>query len=149
MTSAGPVTDFLTGQGRDGAGRTADQVLAFDDGRLEARHDFIQWLFPLTEPSAAVPGSPVLTLADVAAIRADPRAQATLTAAASRMRAFYEGSDHWLRPSDHNHLRITRIIRSLRLLVDDAAADAFRAAVLARADGTPVGPTSRAYWASA
>jgi hypothetical protein len=33
------------------------------------------------------------------------------------MTRFYPGNDHWLVAYDHNHLRITRIIQSLRLLV--------------------------------
>ena len=38
------------------------------------------------------------------------------------MLVFYRDTRHWRAPVDHNHLRITRIIRSLRLLVSDAAA---------------------------
>jgi len=146
-----PITRFLDGSGVDGAGRTHADVLALPDRQLEARHDFIQWLFPLPEASAAVPGSPVLTDADVRAIRASPAAQAALRAGAERMLAFYRAATHWLVPFDHNHLRITRIVRSLRLLVGDAEADRFRAAVLERVQtvGAPVNARSLAYWAEA
>ena len=48
-----PIVRFLVQDGRDGAGRTFAQVLAFGDAELERRHDFVQWLFPLGEPSAA------------------------------------------------------------------------------------------------
>ncbi|MDB5456077.1 MAG: hypothetical protein JWP92_1662 [Caulobacter sp.] len=142
---------FLAGEGPDAAGRTFDEVLALDDLLIERRHDFIQWLFPLTEPSAAVPGSPVLTPDLVAKLAASPAAQARLEAAAARMLAFYERSDRWLRPADHNHLRITRIIRSLRLLVGDAAADRFRRRILERvaAAGAPVGAAALRFWAEA
>ena len=144
------VTEFLDGTGTDSAGRRIAEVLAFDDAALEHRHDFVQWLFPLPEPSVAVPGSPVLTDADAAAIRADPAAQANLAAAATRMLAFYRGADAWLAPFDHNHLRITRIIRSLRLLAGDAAADGFRAEVLRLAgDPPPVNARSLGYWSDA
>ena len=142
---------FLTGEGPDAAGRDVDQVLAFDNAQLEHRHDFIQWLFPLTQPSAAVPGSPVLTSAMVADLTRSPAAQAHLAAAAARMLSFYERSDQWLRPADHNHLRITRIIRSLRLLAGDAAADGFRRRILERvaAAGAPVGAAALRFWAEA
>ena len=143
------IVQFLAGEGRDGAGRTADEVLTFDDDRLEARHDFIQWLFPLTEPSAAVPGSPVLSRDDVAALVASDLAQMRLARAARRMLAFYGATGGWRAPADHNHLRITRIIRSLRLLSGDAAADAFRQKILALAEDAPISATSRAYWNAA
>ena len=144
------VLRFLEGEGADAAGRRIGDVLAMGDGALEARHDFIQWLFPLPEPSAAVPGSPVLTPEDLAAIRGSAPAQANLRAAAARMAAFYAATDHWLAVHDHNHLRITRIIRSLRLLAGDAEADSFRAAMTARAEAEGrVNARSLDYWASA
>ncbi len=140
------IVRFLANDGRDAAGRTVEAVLAFDDICLENRHDFIQWLFPLTEPSAAVPGSPVLTPADVETLRRSAAAQARLARAARRMLAFYGATTAWRAPADHNHLRITRSIRSLRLLCGDAAADRFRECILALADGAPISATSRAYW---
>lgn len=149
MNGAGPVVAFLEGSGGDRAGRALADVLAFDDAALERHHDFIQWLFPLDQPSGAVPGSPVLTQADIAAIRASPRAQAGLAAAAERMRRFYADTNHWLVAVDHNHLRITRIVRSLRMLAGEAAADAFRAFVLERAGAAPVSDRSRAFWNAA
>ena len=145
-----PLVAFLTGEGRDAAGRTIAEVLAYDDGQLEARHDFIQWLFPLPEPSLAVPGSPVLTDDDERALKTDMRAQANLRSAAARMGAFYARNDHWLRSHDHNHLRITRIIRSLRRLAGDEAAEGFKAAILTRAgESSAINPRSLAFWASA
>jgi hypothetical protein len=147
----GPVLAFLRGEGVDGAGRGLFDVLAFDDATLEQRHDFIQWLFPLDEPSAAVPGAPVLSPAEAAAIRDDTLAQCALAAATDRMDGFYRRTTRWLAPHDHNHLRITRIIRSLRLLAGDAAADAFRDAILWRVEATraPVSARSRGYWMTA
>ena len=144
------IVAFLEGEGPDARGRTLFDVLAFDDALIEQRHDFIQWLFPLTEPSAAVAGSPVLTPEDVAAIQASGMAQIALAAATDRMDRFYRATHDWLMPSDHNHLRITRIIRSLRLLSGDAQAEAFKAAILWRVEATraPVSARSRGYWAT-
>ncbi len=142
------IVDFLEARGPDGAGRMIASVLAFGPRDLERHHDFIQWLFPLPEPSRAVPGSPVLDGEDVTRLRNSPAAQENLAHAASRMSRFYrEGSD-WLRMTDHNHLRISRIIRSLRLLAGDAAANAFRATILQRVEeaGVPVSKSSVAYW---
>lgn len=79
------LVDFLMGVGPDGSGRRIGEVLAFDDAQLERRHDFIQWLFPLPEPSRTVPGSPVLLPRDVAALKAVPLAGEHLRLAAARM----------------------------------------------------------------
>lgn len=148
---ARPILMFLEGEGTDARGRTVFDVLAMDDVALERTHDFIQWLFPLPEPSAAVPDSPVLTSGDIQAIRVSELAPIALAGATDRMAAFYQTTHDWLMPNDHNHRRITRIIRSLRLLQGDEAADAFRDVILERVEATraPVSARSRGYWATA
>ncbi len=148
---ARPIVMFLEGEGTDARSRTVFDVLAMDDVAMERTHDFIQWLFPLPEPSAAVPGSPVLTPGDIQAIRVSELAPIALAGATDRMIAFYQKTHDWLMPNDHNHRRITRIIRSLRLLQGDEAADAFRDAILERVEATraPVSARSRGYWATA
>ena len=142
---------FLEGEGTDARGRTIFDVLSFDDAALENTHDYIQWLFPLTEPSSTVPDSPVLTEDEATAVFDSVMAQCTLAAATDRMAAFYRNNDHWLKSADHNHLRITRIIRALRRLRGDAEAEAFRAAILAKVDttGAPISTRSRGYWQTA
>ncbi len=148
---ARPVVMFLEGEGTDARGRTVFDVIAMNDVALERTHDFIQWLFPLPEPSAAIPDSPVLTPQDIQAIRVSELAPIALAGATDRMAAFYQTTHEWLMPNDHNHRRITRIIRSLRLLVGDLEADAFHALILARVEATraPVSARSRGYWATA
>jgi hypothetical protein len=148
---AGPIVAFLEGEGADARGRTVFDVLAMDDAALERTHDFIQWLFPLPEPSGAVPDAPVLTPGEAQAIRDSVMAQCALAAATDRMEAFYRSTHGWLKPHDHNHLRITRIIRSLRLLRGDGEADAFRDAILCYVEATraPVSARSRGYWVTA
>ena len=78
-------------------------------------------------------------------------AQCALAAATDRMANFYGHNPHWLTAQDHNHLRITRIIRSLRLLRGPEEADEFRALILSldEAAGQPVSPSSRHYWMQA
>ena len=151
MAASGAVLAFLEGSGPDGRGRTLFDVLAFDNAALERTHDFIQWLFPLPEPSGAVPDAPVLSSDEIEAIQSSSLAMCALAAASDRMLIFYSATDHWLASSDHNHLRITRIIRSLRLLVGDAEADQFRAAILSRVQATsaPISARSQGYWATA
>jgi hypothetical protein len=145
------IVDFLTGAGPDGAGREIFEVLALDDPAIEATHDFIQWVFPLRERSGANPHAPTLTAGDVEAIRDSGHAEAALAAATDRMAIFYLRNGHWLIASDHNHLRITRIIKSLRLLRGDPQADAFRDLILARVAeaGSPVGTPTLGFWSRA
>ena len=125
------LTRFFGG-GEDDDGRTFDEIVGWDDARLEMVHDYIQWIFPLPERSGANPWAPVLDAATIAAIRGGAKAQARLRAAFLRMLAFYgfvlegdavlEGprftaaSRNWLYAGNHNHLRLTRMLRSLRVL---------------------------------
>jgi Opioid growth factor receptor (OGFr) conserved region len=144
----GPLHSYLAGEGADGRGRRIEDVLGFPDEALERIHDYVQWLFPLPTRSMAQPGAPVLTPAEIVAIRADERALANLRRAAARMLRFYEATDDWLTWRDHNHLRISRILQSLRLLAGDADARSFHRAILDRhaVAGSPIDPQNLAYW---
>lgn len=116
------IVAFYEGSGRDDRGRSLDDVLSFDDAALEYTHDFVQWLFPLRERSGANPTAPRLDDAAVAAFHERPELRANLQRAYDRMLAFYRSSDQWLTPGNHNHLRLTRMMISLRTL--GLAADA-------------------------
>jgi len=91
-------------------------VLRFDDASLEHVHDFIQWLFPLRERSGANPTAPRLDDEAIAAFHARPELGANLRRSYERMLAFYKAGDGWLTPGNHNHLRLTRMMISLRTL---------------------------------
>lgn len=149
--SAGPLHAYLTGTGCDFRGRFAADVLGFSNDQLEVIHDYIQWLFPLPSRSAAQPNAPVLTNAEIEAISADARASDTLLKASERMLQFYRETNAWLTWHDHNHLRITRIINSLRLLIGPHVARQFHEAILALHDeaGNPINHQSLRYWAEA
>ena len=162
---------FYTG-GTDDRGRTLDDILAWDDARLEAVHDYIQWLFPSPEPSAFNTSAPRLSAQDIAAFRDDPALQGRLLAAFRRMLEFYGfelgGGDArpevletrgptararaWLTPGNHNMLRITRILRCLTLLGLTAHARAFLGALerLYDAGAAPaIGTVTMRYWRDA
>jgi hypothetical protein len=143
-----PLHAFLAGKGSDGRGRNIRDVLAFTDDQLEHVHDFVQWLFPLPVPSRAQPHSPILEGTDLEDIRQDPDAIANLRLAADLMLGFYGRTGAWLQWQDHNHLRISRILQSLRLLLGRAEAHHFydRIDVMNRAAGSPVNPLSVQFW---
>ncbi|MBL8642668.1 MAG: hypothetical protein JNK21_01960 [Rhodospirillaceae bacterium] len=124
------VISFYKGHGTDHAGRRFAEILSWDHRRLEMVHDYIQWLFPLPEPSRFNPEAPLLTSADVAVFRASPELQAKVldafdlmlnflglertSGAIARGPSFESVSGNWLTPANHNHLRLTRIMLFLR-----------------------------------
>ncbi len=110
------IIGFLSGTAPDGEGRLLEEILSWPDDRLEQVHDFIQWLFPLEERSPVNPGAPVLDAVTIAEIRGKPELQASVRRSYERMRRFYSHSRHWITPGNHNHLRITRILKCLRLV---------------------------------
>jgi hypothetical protein len=135
---------FYSGAGPDHRGRYLKDIQQWSDDRLEAVHDYIQWLFPLPEPSAFDVAAPVLTSTSIEQFRAQPELQQKLRASFLRMMNFYGFELHsgekitvtraadfaarsrvWLSAENHNHLRITRILRSLTLLGLEAEATAF------------------------
>jgi hypothetical protein len=141
-----PIVSFYSGQ-PDRGGRTLAGILRWDDEWLEEVHDYIQWLFPTRQPSAVNPSAPLVTDATVAAFERDPALRARLRQALDRMLLFYglrwsdgriEIDDSrfpararvWLRPANHNHLRLTRIMESLATLGLPAEARALQRCLL-------------------
>ncbi len=134
------IVAFYEGSAPDNRGRFHDEILRFNDDRLEYVHDFIQWLFPLAERSGAQPSAPILDAAAIAAFRERPELRAALRRSLDRMLAFYgfawsgeriiksrtfaQRSSTWLHAENHNHLRLTRMLRSLDLLGEPQAARA-------------------------
>jgi hypothetical protein len=124
---------FYRGTVTDSEGRTLQQLWSWDDERLEAVHDYIQWLFPLPEHSQFNPDAPLLTPEDIAAFKADATLQSNLLKSFQRIVTFFglsltatgqvvdgdnlasRAADIWEEPN-HNWLRISRILRCLSLL---------------------------------
>lgn len=159
---------FYRGTGTDRAGRRLVAIWAFSHLQLEATHDYIQWLFPLPTRSAFDPSAPVLDARTRAAFAAEPGLRERLLRSLDVMLAFYglarDGervaprpdfearARHWLVAGDHNHRRLTRIVRALRLLGCETEADALRACLItiaAERGATAVSPTTLAHWRAA
>ena len=145
------VLHFLEGAIPDGRGRTLSMIMAFDDQGIESTHDFIQWIFPLDEPSRSHPGAPVLDLFEIEEIKSSDVALENLMQSADWYFGFLQRHDHWIRQYDHNHLRISRAIKSLRLLVSDEVADRYKAAILDFLGGSisAISERSRENWLNA
>ena len=84
-------------------------------------------------------------------IRQSELAQQNLVKSASWFLGFLERNDHWITKHDHNHLRITRVIKSLRLLANDKAADELRDKVFGYLgdEVNLVDARARSFWNSA
>lgn len=129
---ANPLIGFYRDGETDDRGRRLAEILTWGDERLEEVHDFIQWLFPLPERSGANPAAPVLDRETIEAFQTTPAMREGLRQAFERMLRFYglrwngagveraenfqERAQNWLWPGNHNHLRLTRILRSTLLL---------------------------------
>ena len=120
------LTGFLDGSTPDSRGRYITEIYSLSDQEIENTHDFIQWVFPLREASRAVFNAPVLSEHDVQDIRDNEMAQENLSRSSDWYLGFLKRNKHWMTKYDHNHLRITRAIKSIRLLVGDQEADKFR-----------------------
>lgn len=135
---------YYTGETPDDQGRYLAGIQRWNDDQLEGVHDFIQWMFPLRERSGVNPEAPILDEFTVRQFRSRLDLREKLKASLQRMLAFYglelntesnprvvqasnftNRSQNWLRPGNHNHLRITRIIKSLKALGVEAEAEAF------------------------
>lgn len=127
--------DFYRGTAPNNNGFTLDQILAWDDDSLESVHNYIQWLFPLMHPSGPNPTAPVLVPAMIHLFRGSAHLQEQVLRSFHRMLAFYglqvdagprgtisrapnfaARAAVWLTPNNHNFLRITRMIHSLKIL---------------------------------
>jgi hypothetical protein len=163
---------FYLGEKTDTRGRSIEQIWRFTDLELEGLHDYIQWLFPLTEPSRFNASAPVLDKDAVTTFRNSQTLKDRLrksleimlrfyslqltimvdgTVAVERMKDFEYRRTIWLRPENHNHLRLTRILSSLSLLGLEALALALFSALrqICRDYPGQISADSFAYWCEA
>ncbi len=140
------LVSFYSDTGPDCRGRFLREIQNWSDDELELIHDYIQWLFPLAERSSFNLNAPILNAYTINRFRSDVDLRRRLETSLVRMLAFYglemratvplrvacaesfpQRAENWLTPSNHNHLRITRILKSLCLLgLEDQASAFFR-----------------------
>ncbi len=139
---------FLQDVRPDHRGRLLSDIWKFSDAQIESTHDFIQWVFPLDEPSGAQPDSPVLEPAEIGLIRKSAPATMNVERSTDWFIGFLARTDDWRAPYDHNHLRITRMIRCNRLLLGELAAESARSRVLQLLKKSPhkVSETAIGFW---
>ena len=154
---------FYRGESPDHKGRLLEDIWALSPFWLEHTHDYIQWLFPIPEASRFNSFAPLLTPAVQAAFANDERLrhnqQRSLDVMLNFLGLTRDGNiitaqptlsiqTHiWLKAGGHNHLRITRMIRSLALCHQPTLARALQQAVIEI--GTQhgvVSETTLQYW---
>ncbi len=162
------IVDFYRGEATDSEGRQFEEILAWDYIRLELIHDFIQWLFPLPEPSQFNDDAPVLTAKQIRDFHADARLRENLLRSTKKLLGFYGFElvneprpeiresglfamrEHVLYGGfNHNHLRVTRILRSLTLLGLPEIAKLFLERLKASDHHGTLPPESLDYWSAA
>lgn len=125
--------DFYQHKAADHRNRTLLDLWTQTFDELEQNHDFIQWLFPLPEPSPVNPHAPLLDPTTLAAAQQSEQVKQNLLRSYDTMAAFwgfnrndYGGiqpsaqfaiqSKKWCCYNDHNQLRLTRMLRCMSLV---------------------------------
>jgi hypothetical protein len=169
------IVDFFEGVGVDGAGRFLEDILEEDFEWMESCHDYIQWLFPLREPSNFNPEAPLLTDEDVTYLRNAFAHRAPITLkflqGADKFLAFLGIDWDWVFDSfngykltedfeqrkytwmefNHNALRITRFLSCLSILGFNTLATELLEFMkkTAAEQGVELNPRSLEYWEEA
>lgn len=169
-SSEGILISFYLGESCDDIGRTIKDIHSWDYDQLEDVHDYIQWLFPLTDRSNFNSSAPLLDKPQIDRFRSDDRLKEQLLTSFEIMLNFYgfnyddsqgaiqisrshqyaERKNNLLK-HPHNFLRITRILKSLRLLGLEKYAQAFFDALtqLYHEEVGKISYTTFTYWEQA
>lgn len=133
--------NFYSGEGKNWSGHTIDEILNFSNDQLEVIHNYIQWIFPTTETSKFNKDVPIMTEEIIKTFKKNPKCKLNMLKCFKRMLNFYglkledklviknidykERSYDWIYIHPHNHMRITRILKSLKLFGFKEEHDAF------------------------
>ena len=141
---------FLEGSGTDSQGRGLSDIWQFDDDTIDFTHDFIHWMFPLREASGSNFTAPTLLASEIETIRSSLQCLRNLEESTKWMLSFFNRTEVFFYYTNHNHLRVTRIIKSLRLLHSDLLADKFKQEVLdmVQSRAARINPVTVAFWLS-
>lgn len=159
--------NFYTKQGKTPAGVKFTDILSYTPAEFEQYHDFIQWLFPTKTRSRFNPDAPELDnetaehlikskvfndrfkialfryLSDILGMHID---------GGNTVKIAVYGGKAWQTPTDHNLLRLTRVIESCALLGHfDFAEELYGALLLfsMTTSGKFISNVTVAYWQSA
>ena len=142
---------FLTNNAEDFKGRNLELIWQFSDAEIESNHDFIQLIFPTNKRSQnSFHGYYLDNEQVIEKLKNNVEVKANLLKSAAWFLGFLSRNKSWINGYDHNQLRITRVIESLRLLVSDEAANEFFQSILSLVkDPAAINPTTIRFWEEA
>ena len=142
---------FLTNQANDFKGRNLDLIWQYSDAEIDGYHDFIQLIFPTNKPSRnSFHGHYLDNEILIEKLRNNIEVKENLMKSAAWFLGFLSRNKSWASGYDHNQLRITRVIESLRLLVSDEAANEFFQSILSLVkDPATINPATIKFWEEA
>lgn len=117
------------------------------DITLEETHDYIQWIFPTNIPSQFNPDAPILTDEDIKVLRANPLFHSRVRGVYGRMMSFFSTVNWSIR--NHNMLRVTRILTSLRLMGFESLSEDMYEFLLVMTAGHKIDKSVLTYWSTA
>ena len=129
-------------------GHRRDTLLFLSDEEFESNHGFIQWAFPTNEKSTSNFTAPTLDLESAIWLAENSGFVTFLENMTVRLLEFLQRNRHWVKSHDHNHLRISRAIKSIRILHSYELANWFYERVLEFAgNAEETMPKAYAIWA--
>ena len=163
---------FYLGKQTDSQRRRIQEIWAWGFEVLEYTHNYIQWLFPLTEKSAFNTDAPLVDEKVIQAFQEDSRLRRNLRQSLVVMLRFYglqryendegkvvinradsylERKHEWVNMFNHNYLRITRILKCLMIFGLEEEAQAFYDCLrqIYREDSEQIGSETFQYWTNA
>lgn len=151
------IIDFYINGGKDTKGRTLEEILNYSNLKFDIVHDFIQWIFPTNEQSLHNPDAPVLTAEEIGILRGSEKAKNNMRKSLSRFMIFLgiEGHEdlnpyyyrvNWCYNKNHNLLRITRVIKSLKIFGLDEEAEDFHKKVVNYVEENNVSNGTLLFW---
>ena len=119
-------TAYLEGYETDDKGRTIDNILHWSNIRLEISHNYIQRVFPTDESSKHDRIFEPATRDDILSISLNEKAKDNIRKMYLKMLLLWklDGENYktikmyryWNQENNHNHLRMTRILKCFRLI---------------------------------
>lgn len=141
---------FLSSDDEDFKGRRLSDIWSMSDQEIETTHDFIQIVFPLDEPSKSSFHGFYLGSEDIEAAKSNAAVREALIKSSEWFLGFLSRSLVWRSGYNHNQLRITRVIKCLRLLTTDKQANDWRSKVFQLVeDRSSLSQTCLRYWEEA
>lgn len=161
------LVEFYRGEIPNNEGVFIDDIMAYSYDQLEVDHAYIQWILPLKERSMFNVDAPLLHDDEITLFKADPELQMKVYGVAFKMLDYFGMYLHrgsvgwqepdpeyghkdpkwWLRHFNHNFLRMTRMLTSLRYLGFEKLSVAIYECLLSSRD--MYGKESYEYWTDA